>query len=166
MKKTLFLSALAVVALGYGVHAGEGKKCSLTGDCDAQKAHVETRVAEMKKELGLNAKQEAKVKATLEASMEKKCAILKESSEKISAVKESTSAELKGILTPAQQAKWDESMKKGADCCPLAGQKGHVCPVADKKAPCCPKAGVEGHQCPVKEKADACCPLTGEKMKK
>ncbi|MBL8023425.1 MAG: hypothetical protein JNK54_03980 [Elusimicrobia bacterium] len=164
MKRSFLYSALMAVIIGAGVHAEEGKKCPMTGDCETQKAQrVEARVAELKKELGLSAEQETKVKATLEAAMTKKCAINEESSEKVSAIKESTSAELKGILTPDQQTKFDAMSKP---CCVLAGQKGHTCPLVDKKAPCCAKAGEKGHKCPVKEKAAACCPHLGEKTKK
>ena len=143
MKKSLVFSVLmATVA---GVFAMEEMKCPVTGDCEAQKAQmVESRVAEMKKSLGWSADQEAKVKAALDASMEKKCAVMKEAKGKVGAIQESTSAELKGILTPKQKKKWEAMDSKTAPCCAMAGDKGHQCPMNEKTAT---------------------CPLTGKKVK-
>lgn len=145
MKKSLLWAAVLVVTVGYGVRAE--MKCAMDKkECDSAKAEmIDTRLKEMTKELGLDADQQAKVKASLEKKWAEKCALKDESMKKMEEISGSADQEIRAALTPEQQTKLDEIAKKGSVCCPKAGKKGHKCPM---------------------KKSDACCPLTGGKSKK
>jgi hypothetical protein len=66
MKKSMLWAVALVLTVGAGVHAD--MKCAMEkGDCDAAKAKmIDSRVKELTKELGLDADQQAKIKASLE----------------------------------------------------------------------------------------------------
>lgn len=108
-------NVLSAVVLVLGVKAMEmeSKKCPMGDDMETMKNQmIDSRVAEMKKDLGLNAEQEITVKATLEAEMARKSAQTKDAQEKMMAIHETTEATLKEILTPQQQAKLDDMKKR------------------------------------------------------
>lgn len=132
MKKTMLLGVM-VMGIGLGVYAKDAMKCPMGKDMEGLKDQmVETRVAHMKKELGLTAEQETKVKAALETEMEQKGVQMKDAQDKMKALQESTETQLKAILTPEQQAKFDALKKKGDACCGMLGKKGVQIPSMGK----------------------------------
>lgn len=140
MKKSMLWAVALVLTVGAGVHAD--MKCAMEkGDCDAAKAKmIDSRVKELTKELGLDADQQAKIKASLEKKWGEKCALKDELSKKIEGIEESTGQEIRAALTPEQQKKLDEMKKKGAACCPMPGTKGHKGSMK-KDAAHCPLTG-------------------------
>lgn len=132
MKKSLLLGVV-LMGIGIGAYAKDTMKCPMGRDMGSMKDQmVESRVASLKKELGLSAEQETKVKAALETEMEQKSVQMKEAQEKMKALHETTDAQLKAILTPEQQTKLDALKKKGDACCGMPAQKGVQCPMKGK----------------------------------
>jgi len=140
MKKSLLWAVALGLTIGTGVRAE--MKCAMEkGDCEAVKTKmIDSRVKEMSKELGLDADQQAKIKASLEKKWEEKCALQDETSKKMAGIEESTGQEIRAALTPEQQKKLDEMKKNGATCCPMPGEKGHSGSMK-KDAAHCPMTG-------------------------
>lgn len=132
MKKSLLLGVV-VMGIGMGVYAKDTMKCPMGHDMESMKDQmVESRVASLKKELGLSADQESKVKALLESEMEQKGVQMKDAQEKMKALHETTEDQLKEILTLEQQAKLSTLKKKGDACCGMPSKKGASCPMKKK----------------------------------
>ncbi|MBK8574819.1 MAG: hypothetical protein IPN90_03745 [Elusimicrobia bacterium] len=123
MKKSLLWAVALSVTIGTGVRSE--MKCAMEkGDGDSAQAKViNGRVKEMTKELGLDAEQQAKIKASMEKKWEEKNTLQDETSKKIAELEESTDQEIRAALTPEQLKKVDGMKKKSAVCCPLTEGK-------------------------------------------
>lgn len=123
MKKSLLWAVALSVTIGTGVRSE--MKCAMEkGDGDSAQAKViNGRVKEMTKELGLDAEQQAKIKASMEKKWAEKNTLQDETSKKIAELEESTDQEIRAALTPEQLKKVDGMKKKSAVCCPLTEGK-------------------------------------------
>lgn len=116
MRKILFLTLIAASGMSFAQSNGPGKgkrQAKMENLTPEQRADKMT--AKMKKELDLTADQEKQVKASnLEFAQQQEAIRMKSEALKSErkALVDAHRAKMKGILTPEQQAKADQMMKK------------------------------------------------------
>jgi protein CpxP len=117
MKLRLITLSAACVALCATVSIGQTQDASAKNEDRPHRWHHKhgDRLEHLTKALDLTPEQQAKIKPILEQAKPQIEAARQESKQKMQAVRENTTAQIRPILTPAQQQKFDAIQKARED---------------------------------------------------